>query len=63
MATAEHSSVPERARVLIRELLASERRALDAESAELDVRLQRLATRIDLHLALGGDFDRHDTDR
>ena len=37
-------------------LLESQRRAFDAESRLLAVRRQRLDTRIDLHLALGGGF-------
>ncbi|MBL9154153.1 MAG: efflux transporter outer membrane subunit [Verrucomicrobiales bacterium] len=38
-------------------LLESQRRAFDARSALLRTRRERLANRIDLHLALGGDFD------
>ena len=38
-------------------LLESQRRAFDARSALLSVRRQRLENRIDLYLALGGDFD------
>ncbi|MCB1065765.1 MAG: efflux transporter outer membrane subunit [Verrucomicrobiae bacterium] len=38
-------------------LLESQRRAFDARSALLSIRRQRLANRIDLYLALGGDFD------
>lgn len=38
-------------------LLESQRRAFDARSALLTTRRQRLANRIDLYLALGGDFD------
>jgi len=38
-------------------VLESQRRALDAESAVLAVRRQRLTNRIDLHLALGGGFE------
>ncbi len=37
-------------------LLDAQRRAFDAESRLLSVQRQRLDTRIDLHLALGGDF-------
>ena len=37
-------------------LLESQRRAFDAESRLLAIRRQRLDTRIDLHLALGGGF-------
>src|SRR5690606_4413191 len=39
-------------------LLAAQRRELMARSALLDVRRRRLDNRIDLHLALGGGFDR-----
>ncbi len=39
-------------------VLTSKRRALGAESELLAVRRRRLDTRIDLHLALGGGFDR-----
>ncbi|MCB1230977.1 MAG: TolC family protein [Verrucomicrobiae bacterium] len=38
-------------------LLESQRRSFDAQSALISVRRQRLASRIDLYLALGGDFD------
>jgi multidrug efflux system outer membrane protein len=38
-------------------LLESQRRAFDARSALLSTRRQRLTNRIDLYLALGGDFD------
>ncbi len=38
-------------------LLESQRRAFDADSQLLAIRLQRLLNRIDLYLALGGDFD------
>jgi NodT family efflux transporter outer membrane factor (OMF) lipoprotein len=38
-------------------LLAAQRSAAQAESALLQVRRARLTTRVDLHLALGGDFD------
>ena len=37
-------------------LLDAQRRAFDAESRLLSVRRLRLDARIDLHLALGGDF-------
>ncbi len=37
-------------------VLESQRRAFDAESSLLNVRLLRLLNRVDLHLALGGDF-------
>lgn len=37
-------------------VLEAQRRALDAQSALLAVRRERLSNRIDLHLALGGDF-------
>jgi NodT family efflux transporter outer membrane factor (OMF) lipoprotein len=39
-------------------LLESERRALDARSSLLAVHRARLANRVDLHLALGGGFER-----
>ena len=38
-------------------VLDSQRRALSAESAFLAVRRQRLETRVDLYLSLGGGFD------
>ncbi|MCB1076375.1 MAG: efflux transporter outer membrane subunit [Verrucomicrobiae bacterium] len=38
-------------------LLESQRRAFDSRSALLSIRRQRIANRIDLYLALGGDFD------
>jgi outer membrane protein TolC len=38
-------------------VLESQRRALDAHSALIAVRRERLETRIDLHLALGGGFE------
>jgi multidrug efflux system outer membrane protein len=38
-------------------LLEAQRRAFDADSQLLMVRRQRIDARIDLHLALGGDFD------
>ncbi|MDF1753393.1 MAG: TolC family protein [Verrucomicrobiales bacterium] len=38
-------------------LLQSQRRAFDAESGLLSARLLRLFNRVDLYLALGGDFD------
>ena len=38
-------------------LLAAQRLAAQAESRLLEVRRTRLLTRVDLHLALGGDFD------
>lgn len=41
-------------------LLESQRRALDARSALLAVHRLRLANRVDLHLALGGGFERDD---
>jgi NodT family efflux transporter outer membrane factor (OMF) lipoprotein len=49
-------------------VLESQTRALTAESQLLEVRRQRLANRVDLHLALGGGFDQEtntesDTDR
>ncbi|HEX9784807.1 MAG TPA: efflux transporter outer membrane subunit [Opitutaceae bacterium] len=38
-------------------VLESQRRALDARSSHLSIREQRLRNRVDLHLALGGDFE------
>lgn len=38
-------------------LLESQRRSFDARGALITVKRQRLANRVDLHLALGGDFD------
>jgi outer membrane protein TolC len=38
-------------------LLSAQRASAQAESALLDVRRRRLVSRVDLHLALGGDFD------
>lgn len=38
-------------------LLESQRRAFDSRSALLNVQTQRIQNRIDLYLALGGDFD------
>ncbi len=38
-------------------LLESQRRSFDARSALITLKRQRLANRVDLHLALGGDFD------
>ncbi|MEX2579119.1 MAG: efflux transporter outer membrane subunit [Verrucomicrobiales bacterium] len=38
-------------------LLESQRRAFESESALLAVKLQLLSNRVDLYLALGGDFD------
>jgi len=43
-------------------VLEAQRRSLDAESQLLNVRRQRLDTRIDLHLALGGDFESENPD-
>ena len=43
-------------RLDVLELLAAERRALDNESGSIDVHLNRLQTRVDLHLSLGGGF-------
>lgn len=40
----------------IETLLGAQRRAFNAESSLLNIRLNRLLNRIDLHLALGGDF-------
>lgn len=39
------------------DVLESQRQAFTAESQLIEARLVRLATRVDLHLALGGDFD------
>ena len=41
-------------------MLTSQRTAFDAESRLLAIRRQRLESRIDLHLALGGGFDSGD---
>ena len=38
-------------------LLESQRRAFDAQSALLTIRLALMTNRVDLYLALGGDFD------
>ena len=38
-------------------VLEAQRRSLDAESRLLDVHRQRLDTRVNLHLALGGGFE------
>lgn len=38
------------------EVLESQRQAVDSQSRYLDVRRQRLVSRVDLHLALGGGF-------
>ncbi len=46
----------ERGLIPILELLTAQRSRLDAEEALLDVRRQRVNSRITLHLALGGDF-------
>jgi len=43
-------------------VLEAQRRNLDAESQLLNVRRQRLDTRIDLHLALGGGFENENPD-
>lgn len=48
-------------RLDVLELLESERRAITNENASIDVRLRRLETRVDLHLALGGGFDWQET--
>ncbi|MGI9239229.1 MAG: TolC family protein, partial [Verrucomicrobiales bacterium] len=40
----------------ILEILEAQRRAVDARSSMISLRNQRLQNRIDLHLALGGDF-------
>lgn len=47
----------ENAQIEIITLLESQRRAFNARSTLLNVRLLRLQNRIDLYLALGGDFD------
>ncbi len=44
-------------------LLESQRRAFDAESSLLGVQLELLKNRVDLYLALGGDFDHLITDK
>lgn len=41
----------------ILELLESQRRAVSANTDMIELRNQRLRNRVDLHLALGGDFD------
>ena len=38
-------------------ILESQRRAFDAQSALLSARLELFQNRVDLYLALGGDFD------
>lgn len=38
-------------------LLESQRRAFDAQSALLTIKLALMSNRVDLYLALGGDFD------
>jgi NodT family efflux transporter outer membrane factor (OMF) lipoprotein len=43
-------------------VLEAQRRSLDARSQLLNVRRQRLDTRVDLHLALGGGFEDEDPD-
>ncbi len=40
----------------ILEILEAQRRAVDARSSMINLRNQRLQNRVDLHLALGGDF-------
>lgn len=47
----------ERGLVDIITLLESQRRAFDSQSTLLDAKLQLLQNRVDLYLALGGDFD------
>ena len=47
----------EKGLVAIITLLESQRRYFDAQSSLLGVRLQLLLNRVDLYLALGGDFD------
>ena len=39
------------------DLLIAQRRALETEGNLLNVRRERLESRVDLHLALGGGFD------
>ncbi len=48
-------------RLDVLEFLEAERRAIENENASIDVRLLRLQTRVDLHLALGGGFDWEET--
>lgn len=48
-------------RLDVLELLEAERRAIENENASIEVRLRRLQTRVDLHLALGGSFDWEET--
>jgi outer membrane protein TolC len=43
-------------------VLEAQRRSLDSESQLLNVRRQRLDTRVDLHLALGGGLEPEETD-
>ena len=59
-AGAGHSLASERYRQGLEDmstLLEAQRRAFNADSQLLVVRRQRIEARIDLHLALGGDFD------
>lgn len=44
-------------------LLESQRRSFDAQSALLTVKLALIVNRVDLYLALGGDFDHAPTDK
>ena len=39
------------------EILESQRRAVNARGALIRLRNQRLQNRLDLHLALGGDYE------
>jgi outer membrane protein, multidrug efflux system len=42
------------------QVLEAQRRALDSESLLVSIEAQRLRQRVDLHVALGGDFDPND---
>jgi len=44
-------------------LLESQRRSFDAQSALLTIKLALIVNRVDLYLALGGDFDHAPTDK
>lgn len=46
-----------RGRTNLLEVLVAQRRALENESALIEARRRHLEARVDLHLALGGDFD------
>ena len=43
-------------------VLEAQRRSLDAESQRLSIHRQRLDTRVELHLALGGGFGKQPTE-